>query len=173
MTKIDTWQTRPQKDKTVNLKKKKKKSLVKCPRFGLYTKTYWLTDRQLQCDFDTRNSVLDASLSCGYNGIFNDKISTTDQAAIKQRSSRQTAIHPRKQHDPTGRKPSTAGRPEWQAGPAAEAIPVFRQFELVTRLGQSSTSNYVGEVSTHRYLPPYPFHISGLYLIMTTASSNI
>jgi hypothetical protein len=31
---------------------KKKKSLVKCPIFGLDTKTYWLTDRQSQCDFD-------------------------------------------------------------------------------------------------------------------------
>jgi hypothetical protein len=39
----------PQKDKTVT---SKKKSLVKCPRFGLDTKTYWLTDRQSQCDFD-------------------------------------------------------------------------------------------------------------------------
>jgi hypothetical protein len=26
--------------------------LVKCPIFGLDTKTYWLTDRQSQCDFD-------------------------------------------------------------------------------------------------------------------------
>jgi hypothetical protein len=41
---------RPQKnDKTVTLKKK---SLVKSPLFGLGTKTYWLTDRQSQCDFD-------------------------------------------------------------------------------------------------------------------------
>jgi hypothetical protein len=39
----------PQKDKTVTLKKK---SLVKSPRFGLDTKTYWLTDCQSQCDFD-------------------------------------------------------------------------------------------------------------------------
>jgi hypothetical protein len=41
-----------QKDKTVTLKKRKKKSLVKCPRFGLDTKTYWLTDSQSQCDSD-------------------------------------------------------------------------------------------------------------------------
>jgi hypothetical protein len=46
----DTWQTRPLvregapiKDKTVTFKKKKK-TLVKCPIFGLDTKTYWLTD---------------------------------------------------------------------------------------------------------------------------------
>jgi hypothetical protein len=39
----------PQKDKTVILKKK---SLVKCPRFWLDTKIYWLTDRQSQCDFE-------------------------------------------------------------------------------------------------------------------------
>jgi hypothetical protein len=30
----------------------KKTKQVKCPRFGLDTKTYWLTDRQSQCDFD-------------------------------------------------------------------------------------------------------------------------
>jgi hypothetical protein len=34
-------------------------------------------------------------------------------------------IHPRNQHDPTGSKPSTAGRPEWPAGLAAEAIPFY------------------------------------------------
>jgi hypothetical protein len=39
----------PQQDKTVTLKKK---TLVKCPRFGLNTKTYRLTDRQSQCDSD-------------------------------------------------------------------------------------------------------------------------
>jgi hypothetical protein len=42
----------PQKDKTVTLKRKNEKILVKYPIFGLDTKTYWLTDRQLQCGFD-------------------------------------------------------------------------------------------------------------------------
>jgi hypothetical protein len=41
---------RPNKRQDRNFKKKK--SLVKCPIFGLDTKTYWLTDRQSQCDFD-------------------------------------------------------------------------------------------------------------------------
>jgi hypothetical protein len=56
MTKTDTWQTRPlvrerpQKRQDSNFEEKK--SLVKCPRFELDTKTYWLTDRQSQCDFD-------------------------------------------------------------------------------------------------------------------------
>jgi hypothetical protein len=40
----------PQKWQDCNFKKKK--SLVKSPIFGLDTKTYWLTDRQSQCDFD-------------------------------------------------------------------------------------------------------------------------
>jgi hypothetical protein len=56
MIKTDTWETRPhvregapKKDKTVTLKKKNsgQKSQI-----GLDTKTYWLTDRQTQCDFD-------------------------------------------------------------------------------------------------------------------------
>jgi hypothetical protein len=34
------------------LKLKKKKTLFKSPIFGLDTKTYWLTDRQSQSDFD-------------------------------------------------------------------------------------------------------------------------
>jgi hypothetical protein len=34
------------------MRQKNKQSLVKCPIFGLDTKTYWLTDCQSQCDFD-------------------------------------------------------------------------------------------------------------------------
>jgi hypothetical protein len=57
MTKTDTYdrpdlssERAPQKGQDNNFVKKK--SLVKSPRFGLDTKTYWLTDRQSQCDFD-------------------------------------------------------------------------------------------------------------------------
>jgi hypothetical protein len=55
MAKTDTWQTRPlvregaQKRQDSNFEKK---NLVKSPIFGLDTKTYWLTDRQSQFDFD-------------------------------------------------------------------------------------------------------------------------
>jgi hypothetical protein len=55
----------PQNYKTVTLKKK---SLVKCPRFGLDTKTYWLTtDRQLQCDFYF-DFDFDFALPCSLRG---------------------------------------------------------------------------------------------------------
>jgi hypothetical protein len=56
MTKTDTWQTRPlvregaPKRQDSNFEKKKISDQI--PRFGLDTKTYQLTDRQLQCDFD-------------------------------------------------------------------------------------------------------------------------
>jgi hypothetical protein len=75
--------------------------------------------------WSTRDNVLDASLSYGFKGItFASKISTdlpdSDPAG-------RTLIHPRNQHDPTGSKPSIAGRPELLAGLAAEAIPVLRQ----------------------------------------------
>jgi hypothetical protein len=88
----------------------------------------------------TRDSVLDASLSCGYNRISIDNKISTDRPGSDPAG--RPLIHPRSQHYPTGSKPSTAGRPEWPAGLTAEAIPVFRQSELVMRLGQSSTSSY-------------------------------
>jgi hypothetical protein len=56
MTKTDTWQTRPlvregaPKRQDRNFEEKRisgQKSQI-----GLDTKTYWLTDRQSQCDFD-------------------------------------------------------------------------------------------------------------------------
>jgi hypothetical protein len=56
MTKTDTWQTRPLvkegAPKKQNSNFEEKKILVKGPRFGLDTKTYWLTYRQSQSDFD-------------------------------------------------------------------------------------------------------------------------
>jgi hypothetical protein len=75
--------------------------------------------------WSTRDNVLDASLSYGFKGnTIASKISTnwpgSDPAG-------RPLIHLRNQHDPTGSKPSTAGRPELPTGLAAEAIPVFRQ----------------------------------------------
>jgi hypothetical protein len=102
--------------------------------------------------WSTRNSVLDASLSCSYNGISIDSKISTDRPGSDPAG--RPLIHPRSQHDPSGSRPSTAGRPEWPAGLAAEAIPVFRQFELVTRLGQSSTSNYWCGEGIHPSIPP-------------------
>jgi hypothetical protein len=54
---MDVVRGRPKNDKTVTFKKKK--TLVKSPTFGLDTKTYWLTDRQSQCDFDFDFDLLD------------------------------------------------------------------------------------------------------------------
>jgi hypothetical protein len=105
--------------------------------------------------WSTRNSVLDALLSYGYNGITIDSKISTDRPGSDPAG--RPLIHLRNQHDPTGRKPSTAGRPEWPDRLAAEAIPVFRQFELVTRLGQSSTSNYWCGGGIHPLInPPIP-----------------
>jgi hypothetical protein len=91
--------------------------------------------------WSTRDSVLDASLSYGYNRISITSKISTDRPGSDPVG--RPLIHPRNHHNPTGSKPSTASRPEWPAGFAAEAIPIFRKLELVTRLGKSSTSNYL------------------------------
>jgi hypothetical protein len=58
-TMTDKWQTRPlvredapiEQDNNFHIGGRKK-NLVVGPRRVLDTKTYWLTDRQSQCDFD-------------------------------------------------------------------------------------------------------------------------
>jgi hypothetical protein len=103
--------------------------------------------------WSTRDSVLDATLSCSCNGVSIDSRISTDRPGSDPAS--RPLIHPRNQHDPTGSKPSTAGQPEVPAGLVAEAICVFRGFELITRLGQQASATIdMGEVSTHQYLPP-------------------
>jgi hypothetical protein len=81
MTKTDTWQTRPLVREGAPKRqdsKFEKKSLVKCPRFGLETKTYWLTDRQSQCDFDfdlSSSNSLDKRISTVFKVIYSCFIS--------------------------------------------------------------------------------------------------
>jgi hypothetical protein len=58
--------------------------------------------------WSTRNSVLNASLSCSYNGISIDNKISTDRPGSDPVG--RSLIHPRSQHDPTGSKPSTTGR---------------------------------------------------------------
>jgi hypothetical protein len=64
---------------------KEKEKLVKGPKWAPDTKTDWPTDCRSQINFNfTRDSVLDASFSCGYNGIsIASKISTDRPAAIQ------------------------------------------------------------------------------------------
>jgi hypothetical protein len=90
--------------------------------------------------WSTRDSVLDASLSYGYNGISIASKISTDRPGSD--SAGRSLINPRSPHDPAGGRQSNAGRPELPAGLAAEAVPVFRQFELVAGLGRSGTGNY-------------------------------
>jgi hypothetical protein len=60
--------------------------------------------------WSTSDSVLDASLSNGFNGISSTSKISTDRPGSDPAG--RPLIHPRNQYDPTGSKPSTADRPE-------------------------------------------------------------
>jgi hypothetical protein len=123
---------------------------------GALSHAQWAGSVYKAAVWSTRDSALDAALNCGYNGISVDSKISIDWPGSD--SAGRPLILPRSRHDPAGSRPSTAGRTEWPAGLAAEAIPVFQQFKLITRLGQQAPATIdVGEVSTHRYLPHEPF----------------
>jgi hypothetical protein len=95
--------------------------------------------------WSTRDSVLNASLNYVYN-----RAPLPVQISNDRQCSDPTGrplIHLRNQQDPTGSKPSTAGRPEWPARLAAEAIPVFWQTSLCT------SSTVFSAVNRDRTLP--------------------
>jgi hypothetical protein len=109
--------------------------------------------------WSTWDSVLDASLSYVYNGISSSSKISTDRPGSDLAG--RPLIHPRNQHNPTGSKPFTAGRPELPAGLAAEAIPVFRQTSLCTL---STVLSVAFRDQTFPCVNPQMFHWNWIYL---------